>query len=101
MRNPHHIPRVAYCTGCGKIFDKMHLMINHRRTFRCGGRFLPDDERELVLAAKTHWQRYDTLAESDGDHDQERWHYFQWRDMTSRFFLLRKRRLDESLQQQG
>ena len=38
------MPRTAYCTGCNRIFGKMHWMIDHRRTERCGGRFLPDDK---------------------------------------------------------
>lgn len=37
--------RKAHCIGCGVTFPKMHLMINHRRNMRCGGRFLPADER--------------------------------------------------------
>lgn len=41
-------PRVAYCTGCGIPFKKMHLLINHRRTKRCGGRFLPAPERHML-----------------------------------------------------
>lgn len=43
MRNPK-TPRTAYCTGCGHIFPKMHELINHRRTMRCGGRFLSPEE---------------------------------------------------------
>lgn len=98
MRNPHKTPRAAHCIGCGLDFWRMHEMINHRRTFRCGGRFLPIEERSLADAARYHWQRYDTAEEGS---EKAHWHYFQWRDMTSRFYLLRKRRLDESLQQQG
>ena len=45
MRNPDKTPRKAYCTGCGVTFDKMHILINHRRTFRCGGRYLSEEER--------------------------------------------------------
>ena len=41
-------PRAAYCTGCGITFSKMHLMIYHRNTRRCGGRFLPPAEREMI-----------------------------------------------------
>ena len=41
-------PRAAYCTGCGVTFPKMHLLRNHRNSFRCGGRFLPADERRMV-----------------------------------------------------
>lgn len=41
-------PRAAYCTGCGITFSKMHILINHRRTERCGGRFLPIPERRMV-----------------------------------------------------
>lgn len=44
MRKPNKTPRVAYCTGCGSIFDKMHKLINHRRTEHCGGRFLSAEE---------------------------------------------------------
>lgn len=47
MRNPNKTPRRAFCTGCTVTFPKMHLMINHRRTFRCGGRFLSREERSL------------------------------------------------------
>lgn len=45
MRNPYKIPRSAYCTGCGVTFRQHHELINHRRSFRCGGRFLPLKER--------------------------------------------------------
>ena len=48
MRNPYHKPRKAYCTGCGVTFPKMHVMINHRRLHRCGGRFLPEDEQKVL-----------------------------------------------------
>lgn len=41
-------PRKAYCTGCGKTFPKMHLLMNHRGTFRCGGRFLLVEEQNLI-----------------------------------------------------
>lgn len=99
MRNPYHKPRAAHCIGCGVTFDKMHLMIQHRRRDRCGGRFLPASERELVMAAQKHWQKYDRFAESRFEYiaDQARWHYSQYKDMISRFFLLRKRRLDAQL----
>lgn len=40
--------RKAFCTGCQETFGKMHQMINHRRTHRCGGRFLPPEARALV-----------------------------------------------------
>lgn len=45
-------PRAAYCTGCGITFAKMHILINHRRTFRCGGRFLPIPQRQMVNALR-------------------------------------------------
>lgn len=101
MRNPYHKPRAAHCIGCGVTFDKMHLMIQHRRRERCGGRFMCLDERELVDAAKKHWQKYLVLGESKLEliQDQARWHYHQWKDMLSRFYILRKRRLDESSHQ--
>lgn len=44
--------RTAYCTGCGFTFVKMHEMMRHRGTFRCGGRFLPVLEQRLNRAAK-------------------------------------------------
>lgn len=40
MRNPDKKSRAAYCTGCGLTFPKMHIMIEHRRTNRCGGKYL-------------------------------------------------------------
>lgn len=40
--------RTPYCTGCNKIFDRMHVLMNHRRTQRCGGRFLAEDKREII-----------------------------------------------------
>lgn len=51
MRNPHKKPRVAYCTGCTRLFEKMHYMINHRRTERCGGRFLTADQLAVITMA--------------------------------------------------
>lgn len=45
-------PRAAYCTGCGVTFPKMHLLIDHRRSARCGGRFLPTPERDMVTALR-------------------------------------------------
>lgn len=41
-------PRAAYCTGCDSTFPKMHLLFNHRRMKRCGGRFLPELDREYI-----------------------------------------------------
>lgn len=29
------------CTGCGKQFHKTHRLMDHRRTFRCGGEYNP------------------------------------------------------------
>lgn len=58
------MPRVAYCSGCGVTFGQHHLLINHRRTDRCGGRFLPERERELLTEVRHHLERGDTtLAE--------------------------------------
>jgi len=54
----NHSPRCAYCTGCGVTFPKMHVMINHRRLHRCGGRFLPDDEIEVVQAVHAAHVKY-------------------------------------------
>lgn len=52
MRNPYKTPRKAYCTGCGIIFEKMHQLRNHRRTNRCGGRFLSPEEFAHLMAMR-------------------------------------------------
>lgn len=52
MRNPYKTSRKAYCTGCGIIFPKMHKLINHRRTDKCGGRFLSDDEKAHLMSLR-------------------------------------------------
>ena len=39
--------RNRYCTGCGETFTQTHHLRNHRNTFRCGGRFLPAELREV------------------------------------------------------
>ena len=54
--------RAAYCTGCGNTFPKMHIMINHRRTDRCGGRFLPIPERRLINVLRL--EREDQLRQA-------------------------------------
>lgn len=41
------IPRQAHCTGCGVTFDAHHLLVQHRNLERCGGRFLPEEERAI------------------------------------------------------
>lgn len=55
-------PRAAYCTGCGVTFKKMHLMMHHRRNERCGGRFLPPDERRMVDVLRA--EREDQLRQA-------------------------------------
>lgn len=40
--------RLAYCNGCDLTFFKMHSMMNHRRTFRCGGVYLEYDRRDMI-----------------------------------------------------
>lgn len=91
MRNPHKIPRVAFCTGCGRIFDKMFKLRNHRHTFRCGGLWLIL-ERELgvryrlptpleytVHVQDNHppkvkkYQQYSLITEMDGESVKEYW----------------------------
>lgn len=52
MRNPNKKARTAYCTGCGVIFPQMHILRNHRRTDRCGGRFLPAEEFAHLMAIR-------------------------------------------------
>lgn len=88
---PNHTPRAAHCIGCGKTFHKMHWMFHHRRLDRCGGRFLPSDERELRMAARDHWQSYNNVRLSDLE--LARWHFHQNRDMLYRANTLRQRRL--------
>lgn len=34
-----------YCTGCRVMWEGFHVLMDHRRTHRCGGRFLPAGER--------------------------------------------------------
>lgn len=60
MRNPYKVSRTAFCTGCSVTFTKMHEMINHRRSHRCGGRFLCDDARRTIDFAH---ERKETLKE--------------------------------------
>lgn len=96
MRNPHKISRTAYCTGCGVTFDKMHQMINHRRSHRCGGRFLPIDEHVLWLAQKQYMQAHETNIDSGQPRLVNNRYYYQ---MSRRFLIevieLRKARLNE------
>ena len=91
MRKPNKIPRRAHCTGCGVTFHKMHDMFNHRNNNRCGGRFLPIQERLLLHAAKENQQQYEHLIDIDAE--MARYHYFQARDFLSRFYRLRSIRL--------
>ena len=51
--------RSAYCTGCGVTFPRMHLMINHRRNDRCGGRFLATEERQKLDALRLEREAID------------------------------------------
>jgi len=55
-------PRAGYCTGCGVTFPKMHLLRNHRNTFRCGGRFLPKDERRVLEVLRLEREEQFRLA---------------------------------------
>lgn len=52
MRKPNKIARKAYCTGCGIIFEKRHLLRNHRATDRCGGQFLSTEEHKHLMALR-------------------------------------------------
>lgn len=40
--------RKAYCTGCGVTFAKQHQLMNHRRSFNCGGEHLSLKERDMI-----------------------------------------------------
>ena len=62
MRNPDKQPRRAYCTGCGNTFEKMHILRNHRRTDRCGGRFLPEAERLHLMKLRLIREEQDRIA---------------------------------------
>ena len=42
LRNTHG--RGAYCTGCHVMFYKVHHLLNHRYTHRCGGEYRIQDE---------------------------------------------------------
>lgn len=61
-------PRAAHCLGCGNTFNRMHEMINHRRNKRCGGRFLPEVERNLYDKAR-FW--CDEMERANDRADQE------------------------------
>jgi len=87
--------RTAYCTGCGTVFDKMHLLFIHRGANRCGGRFLPTEERYLYDQAKVFAEAM-IKAERDGDDDSYRLYFHNLGDCLSRAYAIRKRRLDES-----
>lgn len=50
-----HVEPLKYhfCTGCGMKYFRFHKMMNHRRTFRCGGEWLlskydPANKRRLI-----------------------------------------------------
>lgn len=50
-----HVEPLKYhfCTGCGMKYFRFHKMMNHRRTFRCGGEWLlskydPVNKRRLI-----------------------------------------------------
>lgn len=89
MRNPYHAPRAPHCLGCGNTFRKMHWMIDHRRSNRCGGRFLPPEERVLRLEARHHYEE----CRNATDPDMERYHFANARDCNRRANLLRSRRI--------
>ena len=59
--------RKAYCTGCGETFRQFHLLFNHRRLQRCGGRFLPPEARALWDATRPKAPRLRTAAEKRED----------------------------------
>lgn len=87
-------PRAAHCLGCGVTFEKMHLMINHRRNERCGGRFLSVEERNLYDKAKV-WFEAMLKAEREGD-DKEYSRCFRNRaECLHTAYRLRKERLSE------
>lgn len=44
MRKPNKTPRTNYCTGCGVIYPSVKALLNHRKSHRCGGRFLTAEE---------------------------------------------------------
>lgn len=54
--------RRAYCTGCGNTFSKMHELINHRRTEKCGGRFLSLEELLFVDRLRLEREAQDRRA---------------------------------------
>lgn len=81
-----HHPRPAYCTGCGVVFKKMHLLFEHRGPNRCGGRFLPDDEWILLMQARELQQEWDNNPD-----DQSLWRASRAAYLS--FISLRKTRL--------
>lgn len=61
-RNPKNglrSARTAYCFGCDHTFDKMHELRNHRRSERCGGRFLSPTVRLRINIIRSTREQVD------------------------------------------
>jgi hypothetical protein len=93
-------PRAAHCIGCGVTFEKMHLKIHHRRSERCGGRFLPEIERNLYDKAK-HWFEAMLRAEKEGNNDEYRRCFDNRQTCLNMAYTLRKHRLDRKRHEQA
>lgn len=93
-------PRAAHCLGCGVTFPKMHLKMIHVNTQRCGGRFLPEVERNLYDKAKI-WFEAMLRAEREGN-DSEYVRCFDNRQQClTQAYTLRKHRLDKERYEQA
>jgi NAD-dependent SIR2 family protein deacetylase len=86
-------PRAAHCLGCGTTFEKMHLKMIHVNTQRCGGRFLPLEERALYDKAKV-WYEEMLRAERDNDEVNRRRYWRLRQECLSAAYQLRKLRRD-------
>ncbi len=66
--------RNKYCTGCGELFAKTHLMHHHRRTMRCGGRFLPEPIRNRLNLLRKRREAEARIARNEQDKGRDRFH---------------------------
>lgn len=62
--------RNRFCTGCGKTFSQTHLLRNHRRTDRCGGKFLSMNERWAVDVQREQREAIDRIMRWEVERDK-------------------------------
>ncbi len=67
--------RNRFCTGCGKTFSQTHLLRNHRRTDRCGGRFVSLTQRWLIDVKREQRETMDRTIRWEVERDKNSNHY--------------------------